>query len=56
MKQVEWYFQVYLKVHFSYDPKKDNLIPCRDAGLAFRDGDILQVVNMDDTNWWQVNV
>ena len=48
-------FQVYLKAHFSYDPKKDNLIPCRDAGLAFRDGDILQVVNMDDQNWWQVN-
>ncbi len=47
--------QVYLKTHFNYDPKKDNLIPCRDAGLPFREGEILQVVNMDDMNWWQVN-
>lgn len=45
--------QVFLKAHFSYDPKRDNLIPCREAGLAFRDGDILQVVNMEDVNWWQ---
>lgn len=45
--------QVYLKAHFSYDPKRDNLIPCREAGLAFRDGDILQVVNQEDANWWQ---
>ena len=33
---------------------KDNLIPCRDAGLSFKQGEILQVVNMDDGNWWQV--
>lgn len=46
--------QMYLKAHFTYDPRKDNLIPSRDAGLPFTDGDILQVVNMDDANWWQV--
>ena len=46
--------QVYLKAHFSFDPRRDNLIPCREAGLRFKDGDILQVVNMDDPNWWQV--
>ena len=45
---------MYLKAHFTYDPRKDNLIPCRDAGLPFKDGEILQVVNMDDNNWWQV--
>ena len=46
--------QIYLKAHFSYDPRRDNLIPCREAGLAFREGDILQVVNREDNNWWQV--
>lgn len=45
--------QIYLKCYFSYDPMKDNLIPCREAGLKFHQGDILQVVNMDDPNWWQ---
>lgn len=45
--------QVYLRAHFAYNPKRDNLIPCRDAGLAFKEGDILLIVNMDDPNWWQ---
>ena len=45
--------QVYLRSHFTYDPRKDNLVPCREAGLGFKEGEILQVVNMDDNNWWQ---
>ncbi|XP_049586170.1 MAGUK p55 subfamily member 6a isoform X1 [Syngnathus scovelli] len=45
--------QVYLKSHFNYNPASDNLIPCREAGLAFSKGDILHVVNKDDPNWWQ---
>ncbi|CAH1249892.1 MPP2 [Branchiostoma lanceolatum] len=45
--------QVYVKSHFDYDPVKDNLIPCKEAGLAFQKGDVLQIVNQDDTNWWQ---
>jgi guanylate kinase len=45
--------KVYLKAHFTYDPKRDNLIPCREAGLPFRNGEILEVVNRDDPNWWQ---
>ncbi|KAF3847067.1 hypothetical protein F7725_004145 [Dissostichus mawsoni] len=31
----------------------DNLIPCKEAGLRFESGDILQIVNQDDVNWWQ---
>uniref|UniRef100_A0A8B9GSA1 Membrane protein, palmitoylated 6b (MAGUK p55 subfamily member 6) n=1 Tax=Astyanax mexicanus TaxID=7994 RepID=A0A8B9GSA1_ASTMX len=31
----------------------DNLIPCREAGLGFQRGDILQIVNREDPNWWQ---
>uniref|UniRef100_A0A672IX15 MAGUK p55 subfamily member 6-like n=1 Tax=Salarias fasciatus TaxID=181472 RepID=A0A672IX15_SALFA len=45
--------QVYLKPHFSYNPASDNLIPCKEAGLAFSKGDILHVVNKEDPNWWQ---
>ncbi|KAI1886152.1 hypothetical protein AGOR_G00211060 [Albula goreensis] len=45
--------QVYLKPHFNYNPDTDNLIPCKEAGLAFSRGDILQIVNREDPNWWQ---
>uniref|UniRef100_A0A8C6WK19 Membrane protein, palmitoylated 6a (MAGUK p55 subfamily member 6) n=1 Tax=Neogobius melanostomus TaxID=47308 RepID=A0A8C6WK19_9GOBI len=45
--------QVYLKPHFNYNPATDNLIPCKEAGLAFTKGEILHVVNREDPNWWQ---
>ncbi|XP_077384023.1 MAGUK p55 subfamily member 6a isoform X1 [Festucalex cinctus] len=45
--------QVYLKPHFNYNPASDNLIPCKEAGLAFSKGDVLHVVNKEDPNWWQ---
>ncbi|KAL7830797.1 hypothetical protein SRHO_G00319240 [Serrasalmus rhombeus] len=45
--------QVYLQPHFDYNPASDNLIPCKEAGLAFKRGDILQIVNREDPNWWQ---
>ncbi|ESN94010.1 hypothetical protein HELRODRAFT_186050 [Helobdella robusta] len=44
---------IFLKAHFDYDPHRDNLIPSREAGLSFKDGDILQVINKDDPSWWQ---
>lgn len=46
--------QVYVRPYFDYDPANDNLIPCREAGMAFKRGDILQIVNREDPNWWQV--
>ena len=46
--------QVFYKCHYDYDPANDNLIPCKEAGLRFETGDILQIVNQDDLNWWQV--
>lgn len=46
--------QVFFKCHYDYDPANDNLIPCKEAGLRFETGDILQIVNQDDVNWWQV--
>ncbi|XP_069607549.1 MAGUK p55 subfamily member 2 isoform X1 [Ranitomeya imitator] len=45
--------QVFVKCHFSYDPSNDSLIPCKEAGLAFQAGDLLQIVNQEDPNWWQ---
>uniref|UniRef100_A0AAY4BFN5 Membrane palmitoylated protein 2 n=1 Tax=Denticeps clupeoides TaxID=299321 RepID=A0AAY4BFN5_9TELE len=45
--------QVYVKPHFDYNPANDNLIPCKEAGLAFSRGDVLQIVNREDLNWWQ---
>ncbi|KAM6175822.1 MAGUK p55 subfamily member 2 isoform 1-T1 [Erethizon dorsatum] len=45
--------QVFVKCHFDYDPTRDSLIPCKEAGLRFCAGDLLQIVNQDDANWWQ---
>ncbi|XP_068751720.1 protein PALS2-like [Montipora capricornis] len=45
--------QVFLRAHFDYDPSKDTVIPCPDAGLPFKNGDVLQIVEQDDPNWWQ---
>uniref|UniRef100_A0A8C7PF30 MAGUK p55 scaffold protein 2b n=1 Tax=Oncorhynchus mykiss TaxID=8022 RepID=A0A8C7PF30_ONCMY len=45
--------QAYVKCHFDYDPSHDNLIPCKEAGLGFSSGDILQIFNQEDLNWWQ---
>lgn len=46
--------QAFVKCHFDYDPSQDNLIPCKEAGLSFCSGDILQIFNQEDLNWWQV--
>ena len=37
----------------SYEPSQDSLLPCREVGVAFKQGDILEVVNTEDPNWWQ---
>lgn len=44
-----------MKCHFDYDPARDSLIPCKEAGLRFSAADLLQIVNQDDANWWQVS-
>ncbi|KAF7664537.1 hypothetical protein LDENG_00172270 [Lucifuga dentata] len=45
--------KVFLKALFDYDPAEDHAIPCKEAGLPFKRGSILQVVSQDDTTWWQ---
>ncbi|XP_022662338.1 MAGUK p55 subfamily member 6-like isoform X2 [Varroa destructor] len=43
----------FVKALYSYDPTKDSLLPCKEIGLAFNMGDILQILNTEDPNWWQ---
>uniref|UniRef100_A0AC34QGE1 Peripheral plasma membrane protein CASK n=1 Tax=Panagrolaimus sp. JU765 TaxID=591449 RepID=A0AC34QGE1_9BILA len=41
------------EIYFDYDPSQDDLIPCSQAGVPFKTGDVLQVISKDDHNWWQ---
>ncbi|XP_072369956.1 peripheral plasma membrane protein CASK isoform X8 [Scyliorhinus torazame] len=45
--------QIYVRAQFEYDPSKDDLIPCKEAGIRFRVGEIIQIISKDDHNWWQ---
>uniref|UniRef100_A0A8C1PRB3 55 kDa erythrocyte membrane protein n=2 Tax=Cyprinus carpio TaxID=7962 RepID=A0A8C1PRB3_CYPCA len=47
---------MYMRAQFDYDPAKDDLIPCKEAGLKFQTGDIIQIINKKDPNWWQGKV
>ncbi|XP_037908001.1 MAGUK p55 subfamily member 6 isoform X4 [Hermetia illucens] len=43
----------YMRALFDYNPEEDTLLPCQDIGVAFKHGDILQIINVKDPNWWQ---
>ncbi|XP_051959191.1 MAGUK p55 subfamily member 7 [Xyrauchen texanus] len=45
--------KIFVKTLFDYNPAEDKSIPCKEAGLAFSKGDILQVMSQDDATWWQ---
>ena len=45
---------IFFRAQFDYDPQDDNYLPCRELGLPFRKGDILEILNQEDPNWWQV--
>ncbi|XP_031707712.1 calcium/calmodulin-dependent serine protein kinase b isoform X2 [Anarhichas minor] len=45
--------KIYVRAQFEYDPTKDDLIPCKEAGIRFQVGDIIQIISKDDHNWWQ---
>ena len=48
--------QIYVKANFNYNPKDDKFIPTPDVGLEFQKGDILRILNQDETHWWQVRI
>uniref|UniRef100_A0A673XI84 55 kDa erythrocyte membrane protein n=1 Tax=Salmo trutta TaxID=8032 RepID=A0A673XI84_SALTR len=48
--------QMYMRAQVDYDPAKDDLIPCKEAGLKFKTGDIIHIINKQDPNWWQGRV
>ncbi|XP_036320487.1 MAGUK p55 subfamily member 6 isoform X2 [Rhagoletis pomonella] len=43
----------FMRALFDYNPLEDSLLPCKDIGLPFKSGDILQIVSVKDPNWWQ---
>ncbi|XP_067863273.1 MAGUK p55 subfamily member 7 isoform X1 [Heptranchias perlo] len=45
--------KMFVRTLFDYDPNEDKAIPCKEAGLSFKKGDILQIVSQDDATWWQ---
>ncbi|KAG8573615.1 hypothetical protein GDO81_012464 [Engystomops pustulosus] len=45
--------KMFVKALFDYYPNEDKAIPCKEAGLAFRKGDVLQIMSQDDATWWQ---
>ncbi|XP_019899718.2 MAGUK p55 subfamily member 7 [Esox lucius] len=45
--------ELFVRTLFDYDPEQDPAIPCRQAGLRFKRGDILQIVSHRDDTWWQ---
>jgi calcium/calmodulin-dependent serine protein kinase len=42
-----------VRAQFDYDPLDDDLIPCAQAGIAFKTGDILQVSKFRFTYFFQ---
>ncbi|XP_039219853.1 MAGUK p55 subfamily member 7 isoform X5 [Crotalus tigris] len=48
--------KIFMKALFDYNPNEDKAIPCKEAGLPFRKGDILQIMSQDDATWWQAKL
>ncbi|KAM6070901.1 MAGUK p55 subfamily member 4 [Chlamydotis macqueenii] len=44
---------LFVRAMADYWPLQDPAIPCADAGLPFKKGEILQIVDQNDALWWQ---
>ncbi|XP_030590638.1 MAGUK p55 subfamily member 4-like [Archocentrus centrarchus] len=44
---------MYVRAMTDHSPQQDPTIPCAHAGMIFRRGDILEIVDQTDTLWWQ---
>ncbi|KAL5489619.1 hypothetical protein EMCRGX_G018734 [Ephydatia muelleri] len=45
--------ELFYRAQFDFNPQQDRLIPAKEAGLPFQKGDILKVLNQEDSFWWQ---
>ncbi|XP_060534700.1 MAGUK p55 subfamily member 7 isoform X2 [Cylas formicarius] len=45
--------KVRVRAHFNYIALMDPYIPCKEAALDFKKGDVLHIVCQDDQYWWQ---
>lgn len=43
--------KVRVRALFDYDSSEDPYIPCKEAGLNFKKGDVLHIVSQDDAYW-----
>ncbi|KAL3319355.1 putative ATP-dependent RNA helicase dhx33 [Cichlidogyrus casuarinus] len=46
--------KIYIRTFFAYDPRTDKDLPFGDVGQAFRPYEVLELVNAQDLDWWQV--
>ncbi|KAJ8396131.1 hypothetical protein AAFF_G00022040 [Aldrovandia affinis] len=47
---------LFVRALFDYHPQEDEAIPCKEAGLSFRKGDVLQIVSSEEPVWWQARL
>ncbi|XP_034061200.1 MAGUK p55 subfamily member 4 isoform X1 [Gymnodraco acuticeps] len=52
-RQVHNQTMLYVRAMADYSPEQDPSIPCADAGMSFKKGDVLEVVDQTDALWWQ---
>ncbi|XP_077360591.1 MAGUK p55 subfamily member 7-like [Festucalex cinctus] len=45
--------KLFVRALFDYNPCEDPAVPCKDAAISFKRGDILQIVTTEDDTWWQ---
>lgn len=43
--------KVRVRALFNYNSTEDPYIPCKEAGLNFKKGDVLHIVSQDDAYW-----
>ncbi|XP_069589663.1 MAGUK p55 subfamily member 4 [Ranitomeya imitator] len=52
-RTVSSHTMLFVRAMADYWPQQDPAIPCADAGLPFKRGEILQIVDQSDCMWWQ---